>query len=37
MKTEHPVHIIVFRVVTSDDDVIPPFIFLLDLRLNTEV
>ena len=34
MKTKHWVHIIVFGVITSDNDVIPPFIFPNGLRLN---
>ena len=33
METKHPVHIMVFRVVTIGD-VMPPFIFPHDLRLN---
>ena len=27
MKTKHPIHIMVFEVVTSDGDIMPPFIF----------
>ena len=34
MKTKHPVAIMVFEVVTSDGDVLPPFIFPLGLPLN---
>ena len=36
MKTKHPVHITVFRVVNIDGDVKPPFFFPQNLRLNTE-
>ena len=36
MKTKHLVNIIMFGVVTGDDDVIPPFIFPQSLRHNTE-
>ena len=35
LKIKHPVHIVVFGVVTSDGDVILPFIFLHGLRFNT--
>ena len=35
MKTKPLVRITVFGVVTSDSDVMPLFIFLHDLRLNT--
>ena len=36
MKTKHPVHIMVFGVVSCDGDVMPPFIFLHGLNLNIE-
>ena len=36
MKTKHPVHIMVFGVVSSDGDIMPPFIFPHGLKLNTE-
>ena len=36
MKTKHPVHIIVFGVVTSDDDVMPTFILPHGFTINTE-
>ena len=36
MKSKHPIHIIVFGVVTSDGDIISPFIFSHGLRRNTE-
>ena len=36
MKTKHPVYIMVFGVVTSDRDTMPPFIFPHGLTLNTE-
>ena len=35
-KTRYLDHIMVFGVVTSDADVMPPFIFQQGLRLNTE-
>ena len=35
-KTKHPVHIIVFAVVTSNGDIMPPFVFLHGFKLNTE-
>ena len=37
MKTKHPVHIVVFGVVTSDSDVILAFIFPHGLRFNTSL
>ena len=36
MKSKHPVHIMVFGVVTGNSDIMPPFIFLHGLRLNME-
>ena len=36
MKTTYPVHIMVFGVIASDSDIMPPFIFLYGLRLNWE-
>ena len=36
MQTKYSVHIIVFEVVTSYDDIFPPCIFLNGLILNTE-
>ena len=36
MKTKHPVHIMVFGVVTCDGYIIPQFIFLHGLRLIME-
>ena len=36
MKSKHPVHIMVFGLVTSDGDIMPPFIFPHGLRFNTE-
>ena len=36
MKTKYSVHIIVFGVVTSDGDIVAPFISPHDLRFNTE-
>ena len=36
IKTKNPVHIMVFRMVASDGDVMSPFIFPHSLRLNTE-
>ena len=36
MKTKRPVYIMVLGMVTSDSDIMPPFIFLHSLRLNTE-
>ncbi len=36
MKPKHLVHIMMFGVVTTDGDIIPPFIFLQGLELNTE-
>ena len=35
MKTKHPVHIMVFEMVSGDSDVMLPFIFQNCLRLNT--
>ena len=35
METKHLVHIIMFGLVTSDGDIGKPFIFLHDLRFNT--
>ena len=35
-KTKHPVHIMVFGVITGDGNIIPLFIFSYGLRLNTE-
>ena len=37
MKTSHPVHIMVFRVVSRGDDVMPSFFFPHNLILITEV
>ena len=37
MKTKHPVQIMVFGVITSNDDTVPPFIFPHDLTLNMKV
>ena len=37
IKIKHPVHIMVFEVITSDGDFISPFIFSHGLTLNTEV
>ena len=34
MKTKHLVHVMVFGVVTSNGDVLPPFISPHSLRLN---
>ena len=34
--TKHPVNIMVFGMVTSNGDVMPPFFFAHGLRLNTE-
>ena len=36
MKSKHPIHIMMFKVVTSNGDVMPSFIFPHALRLNTE-
>ena len=36
MKIKHSIHIKGFRVVTSDDDVIPPLIFQHGIRVNTK-
>ena len=36
MKTIHLAHIIVYGMVTIDDDIIYPFIFPHDLKLNVE-
>ena len=36
MKNKHSVHIIVFEVVSSDGDVMPPLIFLPGLTPYTE-
>ena len=36
MKTKHPVSIMVFGIVTSDGDVMLPFIFSRGLSLNME-
>ena len=36
IKTKHPVHIMVFGVVTKDGDVMHPLIFPQGLKLNTE-
>ena len=36
MKTKHPIHIMMFGMVTSDSDVMPPFIFPHHFRLNAE-
>ena len=35
IKTKYPVHM-VFKMVTSNGDIIPPFIFPSSLRLNTD-
>ena len=35
MKTKHPVHVMVFGMVTSSGEIILPFIFLYCLQLNT--
>ena len=37
MKTKNLDHIVVFRVVTDDGNIMPPFVFLHGLRLITEV
>ena len=37
LKTKYSLHLVVFGVVISNGDVLPPFIFPHDLRLNTEV
>lgn len=36
MKNKYPANIMVFGVVTSDGDVMPPFMFPQGLRLNTD-
>ena len=36
IKSKHPVHTMVFGVVTSNGNVMPSFIFPYGLRLNTE-
>ena len=36
LNTKYQVHIMVCGVVMSNSDVMPPFIFLHDLRLNME-
>ena len=37
MKTKHSIYIMVFQMVTSDSDAMPPFIFPYSLTLITEV
>ena len=36
MKTKHPVLIVLFGVLISDGNFVPPFIFTHSLKLNTE-
>ena len=36
MKTKHPVHIMVFGMVTSNVDIMPPFMFPCNFIHNTE-
>ena len=35
-KNQHQVHIKVFDVITSDGDIMPPFLFLHNIKLNME-
>ena len=37
MKIKHPVHRMVFGVVTSDGDIMPSFIFPYGLRLKMKI
>ena len=36
MKTKHPAHLMMFRVVTSDENVIPSLFSSHSLKFNTE-
>ena len=37
MKTKYPVHTMAFGVITNDGDVMLPFFFSHNLKLNMEV
>ena len=37
MKTKHPVYNMLFGVVTSNADIMPPFIYPHDLKLEATV